>query len=376
MVKKPQDRAGSVRDLRIDFFRGLALYMILIDHVVGDPLSRFTIQNIGFSDAAEAFIFLSGVSCGIVYPRVLVRRGWAGVTAAIRKRAAEIYVYYVVSSLTVIVILKAAESLIKDTLVLNHSFIILREGPVSAILSTLFLTSPPDLPGILVIYLVLTVVALPLFLLGTGASAELTLTASGLLWMMSQFYPNLLPHLADHSYSNPLAWQFLFSIGVFAGFRYNSTSQCHGTRQLSRWLIKVAWAVVIFGFLYRYRFKLHLDWLIPAVTNDKENLSAARLLHFLSIAFLCATYVKSNNRILRWRPAGVVIRTGQCSLEMFSMGSILSVLLTLNNVLRHPSRLEEVVLDCVAVLLMALTAVVLTRNRQNYRQPIELPTTN
>ncbi len=58
------------------------------------------------------------------------------------------------------------------------------------------------------------------------------------------------------------------------------------------------------------------------------------------------------------------------------MGSILSVLLTLNNVLRHPSRLEEVVLDSVAMLLMALTAVVLTRNRQSYRQPTELPTTN
>jgi hypothetical protein len=177
--------------------------------------------------------------------------------------------------------------------------------------------------------------------------------------------------LADHSYFNPLAWQFLFSIGIFVGLRYNSTSEWQGTTQFSRWLVKVAWTVVIFGLLYRYRFQLHLDWLrIPAVTNDKDNLSTARLLHFLSIAFLCTTYVKSNNRILRWRPAAVVIRTGQCSLEMFSMGSILSVLLTLNNVLRHPSRLEEAVLDCVAVLLMALTAVVLTRNRQSYRQPI------
>jgi hypothetical protein len=303
MVKKPLDRAGSVRDLRIDFFRGLALYMILVDHVVGDPLSRFTIQNFGFSDAAEAFIFLSGVSCGIVYPRVLLRRGWAGLAAAISKRATQIYAYYVLSSLAVILLLKAAESLIKNTLVLNHSFIILREEPVPAILSSLFLASPPDVPGILVIYLVLTVVAMPLFLLGAGASAELTLTASGLVWVMSQFYPNLLPHLADHSYFNPFAWQFLFSIGMFVGFRYNSTSEWQGTTQFSRWLVKVAWAVVIFGLLYRYRFQLHLDWLpIPAVTNDKDNLSAARLLHFLSIAFLCTTYVKSNNRILSGGP--------------------------------------------------------------------------
>ena len=377
MVEKPLDRSGSVRDLRIDFFRGLALYMILVDHVVGDPLaSRFTIKNFGISDAAEAFIFLSGVSCGIVYSRVLVRRGWAGLAAAISKRATRIYAYYVLSSLAVIVLLKAAESLIKNTLVLDHSSIILREEPVPAILATLFLISPPDWPGILVIYLVLTVVAIPLFLLGAGASAELTLTASGLVWVLSQFYPNLLPHLADHSYFNPLAWQFLFSIGMFVGFRYNSTSEWQGTTQFSRWLVKIAWVVVIFGLLYhRYRFQLHLDWL--PIPDDKDNLSADRLLHFLSIALLCSTYVKSNNRILRWQPAAIVIRTGQCSLEMFSMGSILSVLLTLNNVLRHPSPLEKVALDCVAVLLMALTAVVLTQNRQRYRQqPTEISKAN
>ena len=97
--------------------------MILVDHVVGDPLARFTIQKFGFSDAAEAFIFLSGVSCGIVYSRVLVRRGWAGLAAAISKRATYIYAYYVLSSLAVIVLLKAAESLIKNTLPLNHSIV-------------------------------------------------------------------------------------------------------------------------------------------------------------------------------------------------------------------------------------------------------------
>src|SRR4051812_29206463 len=48
---------AATRDLRIDFCRGLVLYMILVDHVIGDPISRFTLQNFGFSDAAEAFVF-------------------------------------------------------------------------------------------------------------------------------------------------------------------------------------------------------------------------------------------------------------------------------------------------------------------------------
>jgi hypothetical protein len=142
----------NIRDLRIDFFRGLALYMILVDHIIGNPLARLTYQNLGSSDAAEAFVFLSGLSCGIVYPRVLARRGWPGVAATIRKRAAQIYVYYLLSSIVVILLLKAAESLIKNPSVLNRSNIILLET-IPAILATIFLTSTPDLPGVLVISL-------------------------------------------------------------------------------------------------------------------------------------------------------------------------------------------------------------------------------
>jgi hypothetical protein len=66
------------RDVRIDFFRGLALYMILVDHVVGDPIGKLTFRSVGFSDAAELFVFLSGISCAIVYSGVLARRGWGG----------------------------------------------------------------------------------------------------------------------------------------------------------------------------------------------------------------------------------------------------------------------------------------------------------
>jgi hypothetical protein len=192
----------------------------------------------------------------------------------------------------------------------------------------------------------------------------LTLGASGFIWAISQIYPDLLPHLPDHSYFNPLAWQFLFSIGMFVGLRYNSASPRPRTTQISKWLVTAAWACVIFALLYRYRFQLHLGWL-PTMTNDKDNLSAVRVLHFLSIAFLFATHIRSNNPILSWWPATVVIRTGQCSLEVFSMGAILSVLLSVVVVLQHPPRLERVALDGVAVLLMALTALVLTRIRKS-----------
>src|ERR1700681_1075835 len=106
---QPLSRAGE-RDVRIDFFRGVALYMILVDHVAGDPISRFTYQRIGFSDAAELFVFLSGVSCAIVYSRILARSGWSGLLTAVAKRTAKIFVFYLVTSAIDILLISAAAS--------------------------------------------------------------------------------------------------------------------------------------------------------------------------------------------------------------------------------------------------------------------------
>jgi hypothetical protein len=101
----PLDYRADVRDLRVDFFRGIALYMILVDHVAGDPIARFTYHKFGFSDGAKIFVSLSGVSCGIVYSRVLVRRGWTSLMPKIARRAALIYAYYVLSSIAIILLL-------------------------------------------------------------------------------------------------------------------------------------------------------------------------------------------------------------------------------------------------------------------------------
>ena len=47
--------AVSERELRLDLFRGLALWLIFIDHLPPNLLTWFTIRNYGFSDATEIF---------------------------------------------------------------------------------------------------------------------------------------------------------------------------------------------------------------------------------------------------------------------------------------------------------------------------------
>ena len=152
MVRTPVEFGEAGRDLRIDFFRGLALFMIIFDHIPGDPLSRFTYARLGFSDAAEIFVFLSGVSCGIVYFRIVSRQGVGGLLRSVSLRTLQIYAYYLLASLLTILLIVASRDLI--SIPDNHqAFIALREDPLAAIRSAIFLVSPPDLPGILVLYL-------------------------------------------------------------------------------------------------------------------------------------------------------------------------------------------------------------------------------
>ena len=51
----------------IDFWRGFALLTIFIDHVPENIFDHVTQRNFGFSDAAELFVFLSGVSVALAY---------------------------------------------------------------------------------------------------------------------------------------------------------------------------------------------------------------------------------------------------------------------------------------------------------------------
>src|SRR5713226_3256176 len=67
--------SDSSRDLRLDFFRGVALFFIFIDHIPENTLSYVTLPSFGFSDAAEIFIFISGYTAALVYGRSMLRRG-------------------------------------------------------------------------------------------------------------------------------------------------------------------------------------------------------------------------------------------------------------------------------------------------------------
>src|SRR5579883_3372787 len=83
------------RDLRLDLCRGIALWLIFLDHIPSNVVSWITIRNYGFSDATEIFIFISGYTAAFVYGRAMRERGFIVAGARILRRAWQIYVAHI-----------------------------------------------------------------------------------------------------------------------------------------------------------------------------------------------------------------------------------------------------------------------------------------
>src|SRR5262252_2266144 len=83
------------RDLRLDFFRGLGLWMIFLDHIPHDIVSWLTLRNYGFSDAAEFFVFISGYLIGFIYGPIVRAGLFLAALKRLWKRSLEMYVAHI-----------------------------------------------------------------------------------------------------------------------------------------------------------------------------------------------------------------------------------------------------------------------------------------
>ncbi len=83
--------APRVRDLRLDFFRGLAMFIILIAHTPGNFLTSWIPARWGFSDATEIFVFCSGMASAIAFGGGFDRAGWVLGTARVLFRVWQVY---------------------------------------------------------------------------------------------------------------------------------------------------------------------------------------------------------------------------------------------------------------------------------------------
>src|SRR5260370_9908360 len=112
------------RDLRIDACRGIALWWIFLDHVPNNIGSWLTLRNYGFGDAAEIFVFVSGVTCALAYGKALRSDGWTAVIRRTLRRSWDIYVAFLLLTLACAILVHLAGGRLADD---SHTRILLNQ---------------------------------------------------------------------------------------------------------------------------------------------------------------------------------------------------------------------------------------------------------
>jgi len=377
----PPASARVTRDYRLDFFRGLALMFIFIDHIPENAVSYFTLRAYAFCDAAEVFIFISGYTAALAYNPVFEREGVAMGTARIYRRVWQLYVahlcLFMIFNAEVGYTLKYFDNpLFAEELAVGDYM----QNPGEAFIRVLLLQFQPSLLNILPLYIVLLLV-LPLVLLLLRRSVWLALLPSAALWAAANLFGWNLAGFPEGRlwYFNPYAWQFLFVIGATWGHLSRSRTSLPS---FLAWLPPVAVvACVLAG-------ALHLSWILhetvgipryvflPDTWFDKTMLPPPRLLSLLALAVAVGAYVPRLAKFMTTRPGWLLVLCGQNSLEVFCLGILLSVLANFVLNLAGYGLAIQILVNVAGLLIMFGVGALLAWFRGNGRlpRPAALPT--
>jgi hypothetical protein len=245
---KTIDVPSRPRSLELDMIRGMALFVMLSDHLLGNPWTVLTSKPIGLFSGADLFVFASGMAAGLKYRGLYATGGmtkvWSGV--------------------------------VRSWVILLATCAILRTWS--------------NLSGILYPYVIfwgLIVVLAPVCARGWRKAV---LLATFLGWLAAFVVP--LPAPFDRWVFNPLSWQLLFSAGFLFGHRKASGDAPLPRRET--WLV-LATAIAVAGFLLRHSPMDTAGWLY----NGSPSVGPLRLLDFLAVAYVCYHRVRVPERLAK-----------------------------------------------------------------------------
>jgi hypothetical protein len=349
----------------VDFWRGLALVMIFINHVPGNVYSYWTSKNFAISDAAELFVFLAGWSLSYAVRRkgeplpagALFTRFWL--------RAFAIYRAQIVISVIALATLAAAALLLADPIYLEwHTSIPAFYDPVRTTVGLVLMTYQLAYFNILPMYIVLMFAA-PIIVMLARLNIWVVFGVSfGIyLWtLVTQTNTPSWPN-EEHWLFNPLAWQFLFVLGFILGEKWRTSELLRRTADRLWW---PALALVIIGAYLTLNDIRPDPLLVPEPTLlflfEKSFLCPARILSLLSQVLVFGRLFYPIDQKLNPLSRGLCA-LGQQSLAVFSVGSVLSLC---GQIARFASGGSFLVDTCIVgggICLMALTAWIAAANR-------------
>jgi hypothetical protein len=285
------------RDPVLDFWRGLALCVLCVDHVEEmagvQALSYLTYAPVGVSTGAALFVFVSGTALGYAFLPFYERAGYFRLHARCLLRGWQLYLFNAFGLVATVALVTLLGSLLGPGS--PQASIALSNGIVARFAVFRWNASYFD---ILPLYIIMLAMVPPLFAAFVRAPA-LGLGVSASLWLGTQWL-----HLHGMGaptafglalYYNPLAWQFLFALGLLTGIR--KRQGLSWPRLEGKWLYAAIACLVILGLWYKgARINVMLGLVghptfvhgrgvsydVPWI--DKSTLGPLRILHFLLLA--------------------------------------------------------------------------------------------
>lgn len=359
----PPTSAG--RDLRLDLFRGLALWLIFLDHIPSNIVSWVTLRNYGLSDATEIFVFISGYTAAFVYGRALQERGFTLASARVLRRAWQVYVAHVFLFVIFLAQIAYVMTSFENPLYAEEMNILdFLKQPDVMLIQALLLKFKPVNMDVLPLYIVLLVGFPPLLWL-LLRKPSIALLGSIFLYVASRELGWNFPAYPSGSWIfNPLAWQLLFVFGAWCAV---GGAERLGPVTRSPFTLAAAVAYLLFAFAitltwYFPRYGQHVpkwasEWIYPI---DKINLDPLRFLHFLALAALTVRFIPYGWPGLKWRIFTPAIRCGEHSLEIFCLGVFLAFAAHFILVEFSRSIAMQIGVSALGILIMISAAWILT----------------
>ncbi|MCC8974798.1 OpgC family protein [Bradyrhizobium brasilense] len=353
----PPEFRSTGRDPRIDVCRGIALWWIFLDHIPDNVGSWLTLRNYGFCDAAEIFMFISGVTCALAYGRARQRDGWRGMIGRSLRRGWDIYAAFLLLTLACAIVVYLAGS---DRLADDSNTRVLFERPGAALAHAAVLQFHPVNTDVLPVFVICHVLFAPLLWLLLRAP-NLALGLSLSLYALVHVFGWSIPAWPDGVwFFNPLAWQLPVVLGAWYVIE-GRTIQGWVT---SRPALVLSALYLAFGLVVALGHGIKPPLLPQALTDllfpmDKSNLSPLRLLHFLALAIVVSWLVPAGWQGLSTPMLRSARRCGENSLPIYCLGVLLA-LASQCDLFDISNRLSmQIGLSLAGVLVMVVVATLL-----------------
>ena len=356
------------RDLRIDVCRGIALWFIFLDHVPNNIGSWLTLRNYGFSDSAEVFMFVSGVTCALAYGKARSRDGWTGVISRTLWRSWDIYAAFLLLTLAcAIMVYLAGGGRVAD----ESNTRILLEHPGATFAHAAILQYRPVNTDVLPLFVVYHLLFAPLLWLLLRVP-NVTLSASLLLYALVHVFGWTIPAWPNSVwFFNPLAWQLLVVLGAWCVTEGNRF-----------WPWATSRTALVLAVLYlAFSLVIALSWsikppeaLVPQTMArllypvDKSDLDPFRVLHFFALAILAVWLVPRNWRGLTTPVMRGAIRCGENSLAIYCLGVLLTLASHIALVDISDGLPMQIALSLAGILVMIAAATLLSSIKIKPRQ--------